>query len=123
MATTRDRVKVSFTDDERAQVDALAKQLHLSISELLRRLVLGHRLPDASDFVAAEAIRDLLKINADQARLGNLLKLLIDEADGSLDAATLAQVRNLLEAIYGVQADLRDSVKALHHRIHPRAAQ
>lgn len=123
MATTRDRVKVSFTDEEKIQVQALADQVRLSVSELLRRLVLGHRLPDAQDFVSAQAIRDLLKINADQARLGNLLKLLIDEADGNLQPATHDQVRNLLEAIYAVQADLKAAVKAIHHHIHPKAAR
>jgi hypothetical protein len=123
MATSRSRILVSFTDEEKAQVQSLADQLRLSISELLRRLVLGHRLPDAQDFVSAQAIRDLLKINADQARLGNLLKLLIDEADGNLQPATLAQIRNLLEAIYAVQADLRAGVKEIHHHMHPRAAR
>ena len=123
MATTRDRVKVSFTDEEKARVQALADQVKLSVSELLRRLVLGHQLPDAQDFVSAQAIRDLLKINADQARLGNLLKLLIDEADGNLQPAMLEQIRNLLEAIYAVQADLRAGVKEIHLHMHPRAAR
>lgn len=123
MATTRNRILVSFTDDEKIQVQTLADQVKLSISELLRRLVLGHRLPDANNFVSAQAIRDLLKVNADQARLGNLMKLLIDESDGALSPATLAEIRKLLEAIYQTQAELRASVKAIHHDMHPRAAR
>lgn len=123
MATDRKRILVSFTDDERAQVQALADQVKLSVSELLRRLVLGHHLPDPTDFQAAQAIRDLLKINADQARLGNLLKLVVDDTDGRLTPAVLDQIRDLLESIHAVQADLRAGVKELHHVIHPRAAR
>lgn len=123
MATTHYRLSVTLTPEEKVQVKTLADQVRLTMSELLRRLVLGHRLPDANNFVSAQAIRDLLKINADQARLGNLMKLLIDESDGALSPATLAEIRKLLEAIYATQADLRAGVKAIHHDMHPRAAR
>jgi Ribbon-helix-helix protein, copG family. len=123
MATARDRVKVSFTDEEKARVQALAAQLRLNRSELLRRLVLGHRLPDAQDFVNAQAIRDLLKVNADQARLGNLMKLLLDVGDADLTPATLARIDALLESIHQTQVELRAVVKEIHHDIHPRAAR
>jgi hypothetical protein len=123
MATTRNRILVSFTPEEKDQVTALADQVKLSVSELLRRLVLGHRLPDARDFVSAQAIRDLLKVNADQARLGNLMKLLLDVGDADLSPATLARIDALLAAILETQADLRAGVKALHLDMHPRAAR
>jgi len=123
MSTERNRVKVSFTADERTQVDALADQLKLSVSELLRRLALGTRLPDPTDFVAAEAIRDLLKVNADQARLGNLLKLALDVGADDLSPAHLARIEGLLVEIATVQAALKATVHAIHYQQHPRAKQ
>lgn len=120
MTTTRPRVKVSFTPDEKVQVEALAGQLKLSVSELLRRLVLGHRLPSAEDFAAAEGIRNLLRINADQARLGNLLLFALDVGDGALSPHEVAKINRLAESIQATQTLLKDAVKTLHHQIHPR---
>jgi hypothetical protein len=118
MTTQRKRILISFTDDERAQVDSLAGQLRLSVSELLRRLALGHRLPDPQDFAAAQAIRDLLKINADQARLGNLLKLALDDDPGP---AARARIDSLIGEIAHVQMAIKAGVHALHYDRHPRA--
>lgn len=123
MATARKRILVSFTNEERANVDALADQVKLSVSELLRRLALGQRLPNPNDFAGAQAIRDLLKINADQARLGNLLKLALNEIDGPVNPAMVARIDGLVVEIQDIQAAIKDSVKALHHQIHPRAAR
>lgn len=69
-------VKFYPTPDERDELAALARQTNVSMSELVRRLVTGRPLP-ASD--RHHAVRDLLKINADLARLGNLFKLALDE--------------------------------------------
>ncbi len=118
MSTPRKRLLVSFTDDERARVDQLADQLKLSVSELLRRLALGHRLPDPEDFALAHAIRDLLRINADQARLGNLLKLALDDDPGP---AQRARIESLIAEIAHVQMAIKAGVHALHSDRHPRA--
>jgi phage/plasmid primase-like uncharacterized protein len=53
-----------------------AGRVGLSGSELVRQLVASAALPDSGDL---GAVRDLLKVNADLARAGNLLKLAIDE--------------------------------------------
>lgn len=123
MPTDRHRVKVSFTPEELERVKAQADQFKLSVSEMLRRFVLGQHLPDPTDFADAQAVRDLLKVNADQARLGNLLKLAIDESDGTWPSVTMARIDGLLGQIDEVQASLKAGVKELHHRIHPRAAR
>lgn len=123
MATNRHRLKVSFTAEEMARVTAQAAQFKLSMSEMLRRFALGQHLPDPSDFVAAQGIRDLLKINADQARQGNLLKLALDESDGTWPSALMARIDALMVEIHDTQAALKTAVKDLHHQIHPRAAR
>lgn len=123
MATERHRLKVSFTDEELPKVQVQADQFKLSISEMLRRYALGESLPNPSDFVGAGAIRDLLKINADQARLGNLLKLALDESDGTWPPTMMARIDGLLAEIDEVQTALKAGAKNLHIQIHPRAAR
>jgi len=117
MATTRNRLLVSFTPEERARVDELSAQLRLSRSELLRRLVLSHPIPKPEDFVAWEGIRDLLKVNADLARLGNLFKLAIDETEDVKLAETLkAQAADMAK----IQATLKASVFHIRELVQPR---
>lgn len=79
VATERHTVKAYFNDKEKQRLDEMQAQMRLSRSEILRRLLMNTPLPSASDFAAWEAVRDLYKINADLARLGNLLKLTLDE--------------------------------------------
>lgn len=66
------------TPEEKQEVDDLAHQAHLTTSELVRRLVLGRRLPDTQRH---EDVLKLLDVNADLARLGNLLRLALDDSD------------------------------------------
>lgn len=69
------QVKSYLAAEEKQEVAALAKRAGVSISELVRRLVLGRVLP------APEKHRDtleLVKINADLARLGNLLRMALE---------------------------------------------
>jgi hypothetical protein len=79
MATKQYRLSVTLTPKERDHIDALAGKLHLNRSEVVRRVVLAKRVPDPTEFVAWQGIRDLMKVNADLARLGNLFKLALDE--------------------------------------------
>lgn len=123
MATNRHRILVSFTDEEMERVRKQAEQYKLSISEMLRRFVLGDHLPDPATFAGAEAIRNLLKVNADQARLGNLLKLALDESDGTWPPAMTARIDGLLTQIGEVQTALKDGAMDIHYQIHPRAAR
>lgn len=120
MTTTRKRPKVSFTDEELAIVKEKATQLRLTVSELLRRLALGYRIPDPGEFAAAAAIGDLLKINADQARLGNLLKLALEVGDEDLPPATITRIDALVADIRQVQETIRERVKALDVEMRPR---
>jgi hypothetical protein len=120
MPTTHHRYKVSFAPDEKTQVEAKADQLRLSVSEFLRSLALGYRVPDPNEFAAAQAIGELLKINADQARLGNLLKLTLDVGDEDLSPATIASINDLVADIRRTQKTIRAGVASLHYELHPR---
>ena len=101
--TRKVRIEAYVSAAERLQLTALANQLHISLSELIRRSVLGVRLPDPSRH---EAVRELVRINADLARLGNLLKLGIDEE--ALDPAT---AEDLLTEIRNRQAEVKAAVR------------
>ena len=120
MPTKRLRQLVSFTPEEKTRIEAKAAQLRLSVSEYLRCLGLNYPVPDPADFAAAQGIRDLLRINADQARLGNLLKLALEVGDGDLSPAAIARIEELMAAIRETQETLRNGAKSLHYEIHPR---
>ncbi len=120
MPTKRKRILVSFTVEEKAEVRMKADQISLSISEFLRCLVLGYSMPNPVDYATADTILDLLKVNADQARLGNPLKLTLDEADGEFSPATIAHVEDLIRDIREVQEMTHNGVRTLHYILHPR---
>lgn len=78
-ATNRKLVKSYFDPAEKTELQRLVKQTGHSESEILRRIFAGRRPLQSTE--GHQAVRDLLKINADLARLGNLLKLALDDSD------------------------------------------
>ena len=61
-----------------------------------------------------------VKVNADQARLCNLFKLALDEADGEFSPATIAHVEDLIRDIREVQEMMHPVVSTLHYKLHPQ---
>ncbi|MCF8482184.1 MAG: ribbon-helix-helix protein, CopG family [Rhodospirillum sp.] len=116
MPTTRHKIETYLNDEEKARLDKLTRQLRLSRSELLRRLLMGERLPDASDFVAWQGIRDVLKVNADLARLGNLFKLALDELEG---CALTARLTTLAGEIAATQGELKAVAREIRTLVQP----
>lgn len=100
-ARRRNMAPTYLSDSEKRAVADRAAQLNLPVSAF-RRLALGAPLPDPSAFAAHDAVRDLLAVNADLARLGNLLKLEIDAADG-------AAPRRFVEDVDGLHAGIRET--------------
>ncbi|KZB63140.1 hypothetical protein AUP42_01740 [Thalassospira lucentensis] len=116
MATERHVIKTYLNDEEKARIDQLAHQLRLSRSELLKRLLMNTKLPSASDFAAWQGIRDLLKVNADQARLGNLFKLALDEP---LSADLLKKFDSLNRDIEASQTELKAAIGDIRMQLQP----
>lgn len=114
MPTDRHVIKTYFNDSEKDRLDQLASQLRLSRSELLRRLLMNSPLPKARDFEASRAVLDLLKVNADLARLGNLLKLAMDEP---LSADLLRRFDDLADDIQSTRNELKDAVRKIDRSI------
>jgi len=98
---TRDRnkpLKVYVSSDERLKIMDLATSCRLSPSAYLRIIGLGCQPKSAFD---RESIRELAKVNADQGRLGGLLKLWLSERKG--EGAPVGNVRSVLQQIENLQ--------------------
>lgn len=116
MPSDRHVVKTYLNDAEKAHLDELSSRLRLSQSDLLRRLVMAYTVPAATDFDAWQGIRDLLKVNADLARLGNLFKLAIDEAP---DDELIPQLTKLAGEIAETQATLKACARDIRASVQP----
>lgn len=96
------------TPEEKQEVVALAKQAHLTTSELVRRLVTGRQLPETKRH---EEVLMLLEVNADLARLGNLLRMAVMEED--FEPPQGVDLEKLFEDLRGTQEILKRKIEAL----------
>jgi hypothetical protein len=108
---SRDRnrhLKVVVSERERAEIETRAAATGLSVSAYLRNLGLGFQPSSTLD---QEAILALLKVNADQGRLGGLFKLWL--SGQSAASVETKEVRTLLAAIEEGQLKLKALVGRL----------
>jgi hypothetical protein len=96
------RLKVSLTEAELADIAGRAAAARLPVAVYLRRLGLGWEPKSTLDL---QAVLALAKVNADQGRLGGLLKLWLSERPDQ--GASTVEARRLLGQIEAVQAELR----------------
>ena len=102
---SRDRnrpLKVVVSERERAEIETRAAATGLSVSAYFRNLGLGFQPHSTMD---QEAILALLKVNADQGRLGGLFKLWL--SGQSAPSAETVEIRMLLTAIEDCQLQLK----------------
>ncbi|WP_142850698.1 conjugal transfer protein TraJ [Telmatospirillum sp. J64-1] len=111
MPSDRHQVKTYLDDKEKQRLEELADQVKLKHSELIRRLIMGYRLPNAGDLAAYQGIRDLMKVNADLARLGNLFKLALDEAPPE---ELIAKLDAIADEIAETQRELKACARTIH---------
>ncbi len=95
-------VKVYLSPLERADIEIKAAATGLPVAVFLRRVGLGAAVPSILDH---KAVLALLKVNADQGRLGGLLKLWI--SGRQTGAASSTEIRRLLLDIESAQKTLR----------------
>ena len=101
-------VHTYLTTAEKRELVERAARLRLSMSGYLRRLALNIDLPGEAEFAAHRAVRDILKVNADQARLGNALILAIKLLeDAAAPPGLLARIAALEGEIRQTQARLK----------------
>ena len=85
VATKRSLLKIYLLPEEKAEIFEQARRISLSCSELGRRRVTYQKVPDIN---LHQNIVALAKINGDQARLGNLLRMALADVDFKPPAGT-----------------------------------
>jgi hypothetical protein len=90
------------SDEDRAGIEMRAAATGLSVSAYLRNLGLGYKPASTLD---QRAILDLMKLNADQGRLGGLLKLWLTR--DPVAPVPAIDIRKLLSEIEASQAALK----------------
>ena len=96
-------LSVAVSARDRAAIEARAAAAGLPLSTFLRTAALGRHIR-GNAALNHEAIRDLAKVNADQGRLGGLLKLWLTDRPGR--GASEFEVRRLLNEIQELQGQL-----------------
>jgi hypothetical protein len=71
-------IRVWCLPEEKAWIEANARDAGLSVSKYLRNVGMGYKIEGVID---AELVRQLAKINGDQGRLGGLLKLWLTNSE------------------------------------------
>lgn len=102
----RDRhrtLRVVVSEAERGAIQRRAVAASLSVSAYLRAAGLSQTIRSTLDH---KTVMELAKVNADQGRLGGLLKLWLAERPG--DGAAIRDVRAMLDRIGELQARLAD---------------
>ncbi len=106
-------LRVPVLPHEETMIKENAARASLTVAEYLRRLSLGHVIKGTID---SENVLKLVKINADQGRLGGLLKLWLTD-DPKLALANIAcmpsVVRALLKRIEANQDEMLRLVQSL----------
>lgn len=117
---TQAPIKVYCLPDERAEIEAMARNSGHSVSTYLRLLGQGYRVTSIVDY---QQVQELAKVNGDLGRLGGLLKLwLTDDAKLSpYGIATMSKaIVSVLDEIRANQMSIR---KVMSGIVAPLATQ
>lgn len=105
MPSKKPALTVRVTPEEQQQIIANATRAGLSISEYVRRVCVGHRVPS---YEKAQAVRELIRVNGDLGRLGGLLKLWLMNED-----CHQVQVKQLLHELATLKDDMARKIREL----------
>lgn len=100
-------MSVYGTDEERQTIKENATKAGISVNEYMIRVATGYKIKSQLDY---KLIEFLLKINADNGRLGGLLKLWLTDDAKSKDF-NKAQIRGVLNLILKNQLILKSHVQ------------
>lgn len=104
-------MKIYITPEEKAHLQELAKRTEVSLSDLGRRLLVGRPVPDQQ---SKKDLMELLKCNADLARLGNLFKMALDNEEFVITSQNRGQnTDDLIKEIKTTQDQLKSLIADL----------
>lgn len=98
------RIQIYLKSEEYEAIRQKAEQVRLSMSAYARNLCLGY---EPKSVAQAQAIRELVKVNADMGRVGGLLKLWLSDPDRNQ-----AEVRQLLHELLDAKNRLTEKINA-----------
>lgn len=104
-------IKAHITPSEREALNERAHRLGMTLSDYTRNVMVNFKLPNSA--INARAIIELIKINADLARLGNLLKMAMNDDDFPVPVDTNLAPEALLQRVDEAQQLLKAKVKGL----------
>lgn len=109
MRAARERgLRVMLSDQEHARIKAIATSAGMSMAEVVRRLTKDAELTSRLD---GERIEEIIRTRGDLSRLGNLLKLWLDQRPG--EGLSSQDVAVLAEQIASISEEIRHKVRAL----------
>ena len=107
MPSKKLRLTVHLSPEEHAAITSSATRAGLSLSTFAKRVCSGMPVPSLEHTLA---VKDMLRINADLARLGGLFKLALSEKSEGNDRFML---QKLLRDIEATQRDLQTAIARL----------
>jgi hypothetical protein len=102
-------IKAYVSQDEYKNIKAAAAQAKLSISAFTRAVCLGY---EPKSKVDNEAVLEIIDTKNSLARLGNLLKLVLDQS--KIDEK---KVENLIDSIQESRKNLSEILFKLHEKV------
>ena len=100
-------IHIRMTADQKEKIELLASKVGLSRSEYMRSASLLLEINSRFD---NEIIIKLFRLNADQARLGNLLKLTLDTLYEYDDKEGIKKINELLHEISTTQLKIKEKI-------------
>ena len=95
MPSKKQRITVYLGPEEYSRIQESANRAGLSLSTFCKRVCIGTPVPGLEH---RQAVKDILKANADLGRLGGLFKLALSSTPESHDRLTLQQHLREIEA-------------------------
>lgn len=97
-------IRVYCTTEEAEQITAQATRAGLSTSNYLRSVGLGYEVPSRED---ARARLELLKVNADLAKLGNLLKMSLNNTKSTSTVTIIQDIQATQKILKAIILDIK----------------
>lgn len=92
------RIEFRISPEEKIQIEEMAKLHGMKTSQFIRKITLGY---EPISLIEAKKIQELMKINSDLSRLGNLIKYWLAN-DPKLQIATKLKIENKLPEILNI---------------------
>jgi len=96
-------LRIPVLPEEKEAIESSAKNAGLSVASYLRNIGIGYKINSVVDF---KSIDELTRINADLARLGNLLKLVLAN-DNRVKYFGQSHILKMIENLTAMQDEMK----------------